>query len=44
MSGQGKVGDLSELVAIELQDVDVAVDEVADVEVASKGAERDAFG
>ena len=44
MSRQGKVGDLRELVAIEPEDVDVAVDEVADIEVVPVRAERYALG
>src|SRR5215471_12013423 len=44
MPRQCEVGDLRELVAIEPQDVDVAVDEVADVKVAPVWAERHALG
>ena len=44
MPRQFQVGDLGELIAFEPQDVDVAVDKVADVEVAPIGAERDTFG
>ena len=41
MPRQCEIGDLGELVGLEAQDVDIAVDEVADVEVAPIGAERD---
>src|SRR5215475_7912988 len=44
MPRQCEIGDLGELVGLEAQDVDIAVDEVADVEVAPIGAERDPFG
>jgi hypothetical protein len=43
-SGSAKLATLRQRVAIEPQDVDVAVDQVSHIEVTSVGAERDAFG
>ena len=44
MSRQGKAAELRQRVAVEAQDVNVAVDEIADIEKVPVGAESEAFG
>jgi hypothetical protein len=43
-SRQGEAGDLGQRVAVKAQDIDIAIDKIADIEKAAVGTERDPLG